>query len=51
MHALVTGGGGFLGSGITKALTQNGDNVTVIGRRKYNHLPPSVKILYGDIRD
>ena len=51
MHALVTGGGGFLGSGITKALTQKGDKVTVIGRRKYNHLPPSVKILQGDIRD
>ena len=32
MHALVTGGGGFLGGGITKALTQKGDKVTVIGR-------------------
>jgi len=51
MHALVTGGGGFLGSGITKELIRNGFNVTVIGRKKYFHLPPSVKILQGDIRD
>ena len=33
MHVLVTGGGGFLGSAITKALIQKGNNVTVIGRR------------------
>ena len=51
MHALVTGGGGFLGSGITKALIQKGINVTVIGRKKYSHLPPSVISLQGDIRD
>ena len=51
MHVLVTGGGGFLGSAITKALIQKGNNVTVIGRRKYLHLPPSVKALQGDIRD
>ena len=51
MHVLVTGGGGFLGSDITIALIEKGNNVTVIGRRKYNHLPPSVKILQGDIRD
>ncbi|MBC8284249.1 MAG: NAD-dependent epimerase/dehydratase family protein [Nitrospinae bacterium] len=51
MHALVTGGGGFLGSGIAKALIEKGDTVTVIGRRKYSHLPPSVKIVQGDIRD
>ena len=51
MHALVTGGGGFLGSGITKELIRNGINVTVIGRKKYYHLPPSVKTLQGDIRD
>ena len=51
MHVLVTGGGGFLGSAITKALIQKGNNVTVIGRRKYFHLPPSAKTLQGDIRD
>jgi len=51
MHALVTGGGGFLGSGITKSLNEKGINVTVIGRKKYLHLPSSVKVLQGDIRD
>ena len=51
MHALVTGGGGFLGSAITKALIQKGDNVTVVGRGTYFHLPQSVNILQGDIRD
>ena len=51
MHLLVTGGGGFLGSAITKALIQKGNNVTVIGRRKYFHLPSSAKTLQGDIRD
>ena len=51
MHALVTGGGGFLGSGITKELIRNGFNVTVVGRKKYFHLPPAVKVLQGDIRD
>ena len=37
MKILVTGGGGFLGSDITKKLIQKGNNVTVIGRRKYFH--------------
>jgi 2-alkyl-3-oxoalkanoate reductase len=51
MRALVTGGGGFLGSGITNALLKNGDEVSVMGRGRYPHLPTSVKILQGDIRD
>jgi 2-alkyl-3-oxoalkanoate reductase len=51
MRSLVTGGGGFLGSGITNALLKNGDEVSVIGRGRYHHLPNSVKILQGDIRD
>jgi len=51
MHALVTGGGGFLGSAIAKELITKEINVTVIGRRKYLHLPTSVRALQGDIRD
>ena len=51
MHALVTGGGGFLGSGIVRGLLNCGYDVSVIGRRNYSHLPPSAKILRGDIRD
>jgi 2-alkyl-3-oxoalkanoate reductase len=51
MRALVTGGGGFLGSGITNALLNKGNEVSVIGRGRYPHLPSSVNILNGDIRD
>tara|TARA_B100000686_G_scaffold153032_1_gene160398 strand:- start:927 stop:1919 length:993 start_codon:yes stop_codon:yes gene_type:complete len=51
MHALVTGGGGFLGSGIVLGLLKGGYDVSVIGRRNYFHLPESAKILKGDIRD
>lgn len=51
MHALVTGGGGFLGSGITNALLKQGNEVSIIGRGSYPHLPSSVNRLQGDIRD
>jgi 2-alkyl-3-oxoalkanoate reductase len=51
MRVLVTGGGGFLGSGITNALLKKGNEVSVIGRGRYPHLPTSVKIFQGDIRD
>jgi nucleoside-diphosphate-sugar epimerase len=33
MHALVTGGGGFLGREITRQLRQRGDDVTIVGRQ------------------
>ena len=51
MRALVTGGGGFLGSGIVRGLLNDVCDVSVIGRKAYAHLPRSVKILKGDIRD
>ena len=51
MRALVTGGGGFLGSGIAKSLHDKQHDVTVIGRNFYSHLPKSIKQFQGDIRD
>lgn len=35
MHALVTGGGGFLGRAITEQLLARGDTVTILSRRRY----------------
>ena len=51
MRALVTGGGGFLGSGIAKSLHEKQHDVTVIGRNHYSHLPKAIKQFQGDIRD
>ncbi|HNY10036.1 MAG TPA: NAD-dependent epimerase/dehydratase family protein [Candidatus Wallbacteria bacterium] len=38
MNALVTGGGGFLGSVIVKKLVEKGVNVTILNRHKYLEL-------------
>ena len=38
MRALVTGGGGFLGSRIVRMLHERGDFVVALGRRRYPHL-------------
>jgi 2-alkyl-3-oxoalkanoate reductase len=35
MHALVTGGGGFLGKALVRQLIERGDQVTVVGRGRY----------------
>ena len=51
MRALVTGGGGFLGGGIARALHENNHDVSIVGRRKYSHLPKDIKSFQGDIRD
>jgi nucleoside-diphosphate-sugar epimerase len=51
MRALVTGGGGFLGSGIAKALLENNHDVSVLGRHHYSHLPKDINSYQGDIRD
>lgn len=51
MKALVTGGGGFLGSGIARALYENSHDVSVLGRHHYSHLPKDIKAYQGDIRD
>ena len=51
MRALVTGGGGFLGSGIAKSLHEKQHDVTVVGRHHYSHLPRGIKQFQGDIRN
>ncbi|MEE2752234.1 MAG: NAD-dependent epimerase/dehydratase family protein, partial [Myxococcota bacterium] len=44
MRALVTGGGGFLGSAITRQLLSRGDQVTILSRGRY----PAVEALGAD---
>jgi nucleoside-diphosphate-sugar epimerase len=52
MHVLVTGGGGFLGGYIVKALLARGDRVRSFGRGDYPQLSAQgVDIVRGDIRD
>ncbi len=52
MHALVTGGGGFLGSYIVEALLARGDRVRSYGRGDYPLLAAKgVEVARGDIRD
>src|SRR5689334_25013529 len=52
MHALVTGGGGFLGGYIVEALLARGDRVRSFGRGDYPELSQQgVEVVRGDIRD
>jgi nucleoside-diphosphate-sugar epimerase len=52
MHALVTGGGGFLGGYIIDALLARGDRVRSFGRGDYPGLAAQgVEVVRGDIRD
>jgi 2-alkyl-3-oxoalkanoate reductase len=52
MHALVTGGGGFLGGYIVQALLARGDRVRSLGRGDYPQLSAKgVDVVRGDIRD
>jgi nucleoside-diphosphate-sugar epimerase len=51
MKALVTGGGGFLGSAIVRMLHERGDEVTVLGRGVYPHVAADTKQMFqADIR-
>mgnify|MGYP002632861074 CR=1 FL=1 len=51
MRVLVTGGGGFLGSHIANRLNNRGDQVSVLGRRKYSYLGEGIESIVCDIRD
>ena len=52
MRALVTGGGGFLGSRIANMLRDRDDEVTVLGRRTYPHLEErGITCVQADLRD
>ncbi|MGV3621517.1 MAG: NAD-dependent epimerase/dehydratase family protein, partial [Archangium sp.] len=52
MKALVTGGGGFLGSNLVKALVARGDEVRIIARGEYPELAKlGVACVRGDITD
>ncbi len=51
-RVVVTGGGGFIGSGIVRALIERGDQVTVVGRSEYPELSELGAIcLKGDVTD
>lgn len=52
MRALVTGGGGFLGTRIVEMLSARGDEVVVFGRRRYaHHEQAGIQTIQGDLRD
>ncbi|MGO8995220.1 MAG: NAD-dependent epimerase/dehydratase family protein, partial [Polyangiaceae bacterium] len=52
MRALVTGGGGFVGSHLVRALLGRGDDVRLIARGAYPELAAlGVATIQGDIRD
>lgn len=52
MKALVTGGGGFLGTRISQMLQARGDKVVSLGRHRYPHLEEvGIETFQADIRD
>jgi len=51
-NVVVTGGGGFIGKALVRALVDEGARVTVIGRNPYPDVEAQgVRCLQGDIRD
>jgi len=52
MHALVTGGGGFLGLYIVEQLLADGHNVRVLCRGSYDTLQrPGIEVVQADVRN
>ena len=52
MHALVTGGGGFLGLYLVEQLAARGETVRVLCRGRYPRLDElGIECISGDIRD
>lgn len=52
MKALVTGGGGFLGKNLVRALLERGDEVRILARSEYPELAGwGVEALQGDVQD
>jgi nucleoside-diphosphate-sugar epimerase len=52
VKALVTGGGGFLGSAIVRRLLERGDTVRVLARGEYPELQKrGAELVRGDVRD
>ena len=51
MKTLVTGGGGFLGSHLAKALLKRGDETRIVGRRNYPNLPTGIEQMKADLCD
>lgn len=52
MRALITGGGGFLGSRLARMLVERGDDVVVLGRNRYAALEAlGVRCIPADVRD
>ncbi|UCC29947.1 MAG: NAD-dependent epimerase/dehydratase family protein [Phycisphaerales bacterium] len=52
MKALVTGGGGYLGSRIARMLYARGDDVVILGRRQYpEHAKAGIPAIQADLRD
>ena len=52
MRALVTGGGGFVGTRIAQMLAERGDDVLVLGRNRYaHHDAAGIATVRADLRD
>ena len=51
MKVLVIGGGGFLGSGITRKLIKEGNEVSILGRKEYPEFKNLVNSIKADVRN
>ena len=51
MNILIIGGGGFLGSYLSRSLLKRGNNVSILGRKLYSGIDGSIQCIRADIRD